>query len=76
MEFLKGVAFAVVFLGWIYWWNGRKWLLAEFNRNENHEAPPDHQLRWDIRHLREDIGVLTMSSSFSMFLLLALLMFR
>lgn len=76
MEFAKGLAFGVALLGWIYWTNRGKWLTDEFARNEQHETPPDQQLRWDIRHLREDISILTLSSMTSMFLLLALLLFR
>ncbi|OGA53711.1 MAG: hypothetical protein A3G24_15005 [Betaproteobacteria bacterium RIFCSPLOWO2_12_FULL_62_13] len=76
MEFVKLLAFIVGLFGWAYWWNRRKWLTDEFERNERHEVPPDHQLRWDIRHLREDISVLTISNTAIMFLLLFLVMFR
>lgn len=76
MEILKGLVLAAAMVGWIYWMNRRKWLLEEFERNEVHEAPSDHQLRWDIRHLREDIGILTISNSTIMLLLAALLLFR
>lgn len=33
-------------------------LHKEFERNEKHEAPETHQLKWDMRHIREDISLL------------------
>lgn len=75
MELLKGVIFVVTLLGWLYWTNRRKWLHEEFQRNEQHEPPSERQLRWDIRHLREDISILVICNFTVMVLLLVLVVF-
>jgi hypothetical protein len=58
VETLKGIAFFVGLMVFGAWLFRRNWLDAEIRRNESHEAPSDQQLRWHIRHLREDIHAL------------------
>ena len=58
METLKVAAFVIGLTVFGIWLFRRSWLDAEIRRNESHEAPSDQQLRWHIRHLREDIHTL------------------
>ncbi|GAB2615497.1 hypothetical protein [Novilysobacter erysipheiresistens] len=60
METLKGIAFfvGVTVFGVLLF--RRNWLEAEIRRNDSHDAPSDQQLRWHIRHLREDIHALVL----------------
>lgn len=60
METIKTVAFIVglfVFCAWIF---SRKWMADEERRNASHEAPSEQQLRWHIRHLRQDVHALVL----------------
>jgi hypothetical protein len=36
----------------------QKGLQKEYDRNPLHEAPDTDQLKWDLRHIREDINLL------------------
>ncbi len=58
METFKGIAFFIALLTFGAWLFRRNWLDAEIRRNESHDAPSDQQLRWHIRHLREDVHAL------------------
>jgi len=60
MEIMKGIAFVAILLASGWWVFGDKWLVKETERNEIHEAPSDQQLRWDIRHMREDLHALVL----------------
>ncbi len=46
----------VALIGWFIWTSRRVWLVKEAKRNETQAPPSENQLRWDIRHMREDIG--------------------
>ncbi len=60
---LKAVLFLVALIGWMVWTSRRKWLLTEDKRNELQEPPSEQQLRWDLRHIREDISILVFVNS-------------
>ena len=60
MEFLKLPLFVILPIVFGYWLTGRKWLEREIERNDNVEPPSSRQLRWDIRHMREDLHVLVL----------------
>lgn len=60
MDTLKGIAFFIGVIAYGAWLFRRSRLEAEVRRNELHEAPSEQQLRWHIRHLREDISALVL----------------
>lgn len=60
METLKSIAFFVGVIAFGAWLFRRNWLEAEIRRNDSHDAPSDQQLKWHIRHLREDIHALVL----------------
>jgi hypothetical protein len=39
----------------------RGWLVEEINRNDSSEPPSDRQFRWDLRHMREDLHMISIS---------------
>jgi hypothetical protein len=63
MDWVKALLFVVALAGWLVWTSRRKWLNDEFKRNDAQEAPTERQLRWDLRHIREDISVLVLLNS-------------
>ena len=60
METLKGIAFVIFVFGFGWWVFGGRWFAKEIERNEVHEAPSDQQLRWHIRHMRQDLHALVL----------------
>lgn len=60
METIKEIAFFIGVIAFGIWIFRRNWLEAEVRRNDAHEPPSDQQLRWHIRHLREDIHALVL----------------
>ena len=60
MDTLKGIAFFVGVIAYGAWLFRRNRIEAEVRRNELHDAPSDQQLRWHVRHLREDISALVL----------------
>lgn len=60
METIKAIAFVVFGLGFGAWVFGDRWFQKEIERNDIHEAPSDQQLRWHIRHMRQDIHALVL----------------
>jgi len=44
--------------GWILVALHHESLGDEIDRNEKHAAPDDRQIRWHIRHLRQDVALL------------------
>ena len=60
METIKGIAFFIGIIAFGVWLFRRNWLEAEIRRNDTHEAPTEQQLRWHVRHLREDIHALVL----------------
>ena len=41
----------------------RKWLIDEVKRDAAQEPPSESQLRWDLRHIREDVSILVFVNS-------------
>lgn len=60
METFKTVAFFFGVIAFGMWLFRRAWLEAEIRRNDSNEAPSDQQIRWHIRHLREDMHALVL----------------
>ena len=60
METLKAIAFVIFVFGFGWWVFGDRWFLKEIERNEVHEVPSDQQLRWHIRHMRQDLHALVL----------------
>lgn len=60
MEFIRDILFIVAVIGFGIWIRGRKWLETETERNEATKPPSTRQLRWDIRHMREDLHMLVL----------------
>jgi transposase len=75
MKWLAAGAVVFIYLRQMSWVIGNKRLRLledEFKRNDLHEAPPDRQLRWDIRHMREDLQLLGIIASGQGAMLLAI----
>jgi hypothetical protein len=49
-------------------WSKREWFKAEIDRNDEFDAPSDRQLKWDLRHMREDIYMIAITLNFVAFL--------
>jgi hypothetical protein len=60
MEIIKSIAFVVFVFGFGVWVFRDRWFQKEIERNDAHEAPSDQQLRWHIRHMRQDIHALVL----------------
>lgn len=60
MDTFKTIAFFVGLFAFCAWLFSRRWMDDEERRNALHEAPSDQQLRWHIRHLRQDIHALVL----------------
>lgn len=75
MEFIKVIAFIVVLLIIGGWLTRRKWLEGEIERNLEFDPPSDRQLRWDIRHMREDLHMLVLINYALLFIALSLVFF-
>lgn len=76
METIKGIAFFVSVIAFGAWLFRRNWLEAEIRRNDSHDAPSDQQLRWHIRHLREDIHALVLINYTLLILVAATVVFK
>ncbi|TCZ76781.1 hypothetical protein [Lysobacter sp. N42] len=76
METLKGIGFIVAVIAFGMSLFRRKWFEDEMRRNESHEAPSEHQLKWHIRHLREDIHALVIINYVLLILVAAFLFFK
>jgi hypothetical protein len=78
VQLIKLIAFIVAYLLTVMafgsWMTGRKWLSGEIERNENFEPPSGRQVRWDIRHMREDIHMLVLTN-YALVLLVLFLIF-
>ena len=62
-DWIKWGLFLAALIGWFIWTSRRVWLVKEAKRNEAQTPPSENQLRWDIRHMREDISVLVFVNS-------------
>ena len=76
MEALKAIAFIVGVTAFGVWLFGRNWLKAEIRRNDSHEAPSDQQIRWHIRHLREDVHALVLINYVLLIIVAATVVFK
>jgi hypothetical protein len=66
-DWIIGIA---LFGSWIAWnWYRERGLKQEYERNKNFEAPETEQLKWDMRHIREDISLLCHLMTFAVILL-------
>ena len=76
MELLQSVGFVIALIAWNIWISRRYWLQKEFKRNEEVDAPSEAQLRWDIRHMREDISVLLVTNNVLLMLVAFAVIFK
>jgi hypothetical protein len=60
MEFLKALGIVIFIFITGYFISRRKALEDEFKRNDLVDPPSRRQLRWDLRHIREDIHMLVL----------------
>jgi len=63
ISWFKVAGFLIALGAWLVWTSRRTWLLKETKRNEEQVPPSENQLRWDLRHIREDISVLLFVNS-------------
>ena len=76
MELFQSVGFVVALFAWNIWISRRHWLHKEFKRNDGSEAPSEQQLRWDIRHMREDISLLLLTNNMLLLLVAFAVVFK
>lgn len=76
METLKIIAGVALSCLVLYAMTSKRALRKEFEKSESCEAPTDHQTRWHIRHLREDIHTLTILVGLQTMFLLGLLLYK
>ena len=70
--------FLIWFIGMMvmaFFLTGKGWLIRETDGNERHEPPSRRQLRWDIRHLREDMVTLCHTNLLILVLLFTWMLF-
>jgi len=70
------VAIFVFFIWMTGWFSVKSEKLAheEYVKNEAHDAPVDYQVRWHIRHIREDMRLLIYTLMMTNFLLVIIAM--
>lgn len=61
---MRVVAFIALVAIYYFQVQRRGWFVQEIKRNDEHEAPSDRQVKWDLRHMREDMYMLTITASF------------
>lgn len=62
----------VLVFGWPLWnWHRERGLQKEYENNPKFDAPETDQLKWAVRHIREDINLLC----HLMFIVVILLLF-
>jgi hypothetical protein len=76
MEIIKSIAFVAFIFGFGAWVFGDRWFVKEIERNETHEAPSEQQLRWDLRHMRQDLHALVLINYALTAAVVAILLFR
>ena len=76
MEILKSIGLVVFLVAFHAFVFGRRWFVKEIERNEKHEPPSDQQLRWDIRHMREDLHAVVMINYALTVVIVGILLFR
>jgi hypothetical protein len=65
---LRLVVFLVLAIYYHFQWSRRAWFQAEIKRNDEFEPPSDRQVKWDLRHMREDLYMIAISLNFLTFL--------
>jgi hypothetical protein len=60
IETVRVILFVVLLVAFGTWITRRKWLNDEIDRNDRVDPPSSRQLRWDIRHMREDLHMLVL----------------
>lgn len=72
----KGLIFAAGVIAYSLWIFRAKWLAEEIKRNALHEAPSEDQLRWHIRHIRQDLHALVLINHALVILLAGAIVFK
>ena len=54
----------------------RGWFKSEIQRNENFDPPSEQQLKWDLRHMREDIYMLVTICRIQMWAILIFIVYK
>ena len=70
------VAFAVLVALYQFQVLRRGWFFQEIKRNDETDPPSDRQVRWDLRHMREDLYMVTITLSFLAYLGIAYVVFH
>ena len=76
MEALKGIMFVVAMIGFGIWVFADKWFAKEIQRNEVHEAPSDQQIRWHLRHMRQDLHALVLINATLVMIILGAILLK
>ena len=76
MDYIKGIGVAVLLA--IFFWRifDNRAMRNEIGRNETHKAPSDQQLRWHIRHMRQDISALVQINAILLVVVVFALLFK
>lgn len=76
MEWVRDILFigVLLFLGGSI--RRRKWLEDETKKNDIVDPPSSRQLRWDIRHMREDLHMLVLINYALVLMILFLIFYR
>jgi hypothetical protein len=76
MEAIKWIGFIAIIVAHSIYVTKRTWLRGEVARNDSYDPPSDQQLKWDIRHIREDMSMLVINNFAIFVVLLAILFFK
>ncbi|GAB2662916.1 hypothetical protein [Arenimonas aestuarii] len=76
MDEYKGVMFGAAVIAYSIWLFRAQWLSDEIKRNAFNEAPSEDQVRWHIRHMRQDLHALVMINHALLILLAWVAVFR
>ena len=76
MEILKAVIFVAFGLFFAPLLFNRRWFEKEIKRNDVTEPPTEQQLRWDIRHMREDMHAIVIINLVLLVVVVAALLFK
>ena len=69
VEQLSRVVIILILAGYYHHqWSRREWFKAELDRNDEFDAPSERQLKWDLRHMREDMYMIAITLNFMAFL--------
>ena len=62
-KYIAQILFVVGLAVWLGWVIVRRYLAVDFERAEKKGEPPsDAQLRWEIREMRQDLSLLTVTN--------------